>query len=321
MSAIAVLTTINFPTETVKKLSEVMSIIVVPDEKTPKDWEYKNAECLDRCLCNGLELPRNHYSRKNIGYLEAIKNKASVIYDVDDDSTPNVNFQFRQQHCNAFEIHKPGWCNIYTFFTNDKVWPRGLPLQEVNHRKAYMLPDATVVNSPIQQGLVDDDPDVDAIWRLTNNTQIKFKIRRSVYLSPGVWCPFNSQSTHWFPEAYPLMYLPVNAPFRMCDIWRSFVAQRCLWEKGMGVTFHSPAEVYQDRNPHNLMHDFQDEMLGYLYNDKIVQKLTDLKLGSDIFENMFLCYKEFIKMTLLPESELITLSQWIKEVKKVWNNH
>jgi len=32
-----------------------------------------------------------------------------------------------------------------------------------------------------------------------------------------------------------LMYLPIKASFRMTDIYRSFVAQRCLWELGEGV--------------------------------------------------------------------------------------
>ena len=69
-----------------------------------------------------------------------------------------------------------------------------------------------------------------------------FHFRRgpSLWLPPGTWCPFNSQTTWWWPEAYPLLYLPSHCSFRMTDIWRSFVAQRCLWELGHGLVFHAP---------------------------------------------------------------------------------
>jgi hypothetical protein len=79
------------------------------------------------------------------------------------------------------------------------------------------------------------------------------------------WCPFNSQSTWFFKKAFPLMYLPCSCKHSECtDIWRSFIGQRCLWEIGEGVTFHSPSEVYQDRNEHDLLKDFEDEIPGYL---------------------------------------------------------
>ena len=65
----------------------------------------------------------------------------------------------------------------------------------------------------------------------------------------------------------------------MTDIWRSFVAQRCLWALGGAVTFHGP-EVVQRRNVHNLMKDFEDEVPGYLANDRIVQLLEEQPLDS-----------------------------------------
>ena len=34
-------------------------------------------------------LPKNHYTRKNLGYLYAIKNGADAIIDTDDDNFPD----------------------------------------------------------------------------------------------------------------------------------------------------------------------------------------------------------------------------------------
>src|SRR5581483_5657775 len=88
---------------------------------------------------------------------------------------------------------------------------------------------------------------------------------------------FNSQTTWWWPEAFPLLYLPSFCSFRMTDIWRSFVAQRCLWELGHGLVFHA-SEVIQERNQHNLLRDFGDEVSGYLQNSRLTAALQELRL-------------------------------------------
>ena len=41
-----------------------------------------------------------------------------------------------------------------------------------------------------------------------------------------------------------LMYLPSTCTFRMTDIWRSLIAQRCLWELGQGVVFHAADNAF-----------------------------------------------------------------------------
>lgn len=61
---------------------------------------------------------------------------------------------------------------------------------------------AMEVKCPIQQGLADGNPDVDAIHRLVLQLSVAFRTGRQIGLGAGAWCPFNSQSTAWFPEAY-----------------------------------------------------------------------------------------------------------------------
>ena len=91
---------------------------------------------------------------------------------------------------------------------------------------------AQTVACPIQQGLADGNPDVDAIFRLVLPLPMNFGRKPPIALCRGAWCPFNSQNTSWWPAAYPLLYLPAYCSFRMTDIWRSFVAQRICWENG-----------------------------------------------------------------------------------------
>ena len=96
---IAVLTTINQPNNKVGDWFGITKnkTIVVGDNKTPQDWYH------DKCTYYSisdqkksefkirLQLPENHYTRKNLAYLFAIKSGASQIIDTDDDNFPDIN--------------------------------------------------------------------------------------------------------------------------------------------------------------------------------------------------------------------------------------
>lgn len=315
MNIYCVITTINKPTKAIEVLHNHFgeNLIVVADKKTPLDWNYNGVGTIGEWVDKPYA-PDNHYARKNIGYLAAIKNKATLIYDTDDDNIPNSKWWLRENKCWANESLGEGWYNVYNLFSHEYIWPRGFSLKHLSN-----LPDEganKMVSSSIQQGMADGEPDVDAIWRLVFGNENGFSKTKSVYLNANTWCPFNSQSTWFFPKAYPLMYLPVHASFRMTDIYRSFVAQRCLWEISEGVTFHSPSEVFQDRNEHDLLKDFEDEISGYLNNDKIVQILSDLKLKSGVeyvCENLLACYQAIVDNGILPEIEIESVKAWIKD--------
>jgi len=312
MNNYCLLTTINKPTKAVEALYEKFGerLIVIGDEKTPPNWRYQKAIYAGKVM--SLHSPFNSYARKNSGYLMAMAGNADCIYDTDDDNIPNSEWGLRFKETKASKSFGEGWFNAYEPMTPTKIWPRGFPLNHVNKGKELFGAKESVVSS-IQQGLADGDPDVDAIYRMTNNKPNEFKYDRSIYLDKNTWCPFNSQSTWWFPDAYPLMYLPVNCSFRMTDIWRSFVAQRCLWEIGQGVTFHSPSEVYQERNKHDLMKDFKDEIPGYLYNEEVVKILSGIELKGDICRNIYYCYENLVFHNLLPKEELLSVGKWIQD--------
>lgn len=323
----AVVTTIYSPTAAVKALAARAPAIVIGDRKTPADWQCDGAEfySFDQQRKLGFDLLRytrqNHYARKNIGYLLAMRDRATVIYDTDDDNVPNAAWQERVVDCQASTVSGSGWLNVYRFFRQSGLWPRGFPLTEITnwHPKVEPNRSPAQVRCSIQQGLADGDPDVDAICRLTvpSAREVVFHEHGSIALSKGVWCPFNSQSTWWFPEAFPLLYLPIAAPFRMTDIWRSFVAQRCLWEIGGHVAFHSPAEVVQERNPHDLLGDFTDEVSGYLRNGEIAELLGRLTLESgsnNVGRNLATCYQTLVYANVLPPSELLAVEAWLADV-------
>ena len=301
------------------------SLLVCGDRKGPQEYPLKGVELftLERQLNLSLTLPRllpvDHYSRKNVGYLVAISRGASCIYETDDDNRPNAAWTPRNRTIRAKVINGPRWCNVYRRFTETLIWPRGFPLQEIRDSESRKKRSGrtTSIASPIQQGLADLSPDVDAVWRLVLDQPVQFDRADSVALQPGVWCPFNSQSTWWWSDVYPLMYLPSFCSFRMTDIWRSFVAQRCLWEIGGRLSFHG-SEVVQLRNPHNLLRDFVDEIPGYSRNDELVKVLEDqpLERGLDaVSTNLIRCYETLVRRGFFPARELKLIRAWNKDLE------
>lgn len=326
MTLSAVITTIQPPTPAVEQLLDRLRplnapLLVVGDRKGPANFDASGSVFFDleTQLRMPFELarvaPAGHYTRKNLGYLEAIRSRATCIYETDDDNAPMGHWGPRDLSVRAHSVQSRGWVNVYRCFSDARIWPRGLPLDALQASFAQGVPlsgAATEVRAPIQQGLANGSPDVDAIWRLVLDQHFEFASGPSVVLPSGAWCPFNSQSTWWWPEAYPLLYLPSFCSFRMTDIWRSFVAQRCLWELGLGVVFHA-AEVFQDRNEHNLMRDFNDEVPGYQRNRELARVLEETSLlagPGSVTENLKRCYEALVARGFFDRAELELLSAW-----------
>lgn len=297
---------------------------LIGDKKSPDNFELEGCRFYDMKaqIATGLTMaaacPVNHYARKNIGYLIAIRDEASIIIETDDDNIPLEQFWFpRARMCDVRIIDEAKWVNVYRYFTEALVWPRGLPLNAIHDR----LPDFETLprrwaDCPIQQGLADDNPDVDALYRLIFPHRLTFRGDRRLALGQATWCPFNSQNTAWWREAFPLMYLPAYCSFRMTDIWRSFVAERICWENEWSVMFHEPT-VRQERNIHDLMRDFADEVPGYLNNHKIGDLLAGVGLGSglkSIPDNMRICYRTLADAGIVGAREPELLEAWLRDL-------
>lgn len=346
----SVITTIQRPTQSVRGLAARLAgnrghLVVAGDSKGPDTFDLfdvpgfeqdqltflsLDAQCATDFGLAGL-LPTKHYSRKNVAYLQAMHNGASCIYETDDDNAPLDSWQPRGEHAIAASILKStaaadcNWINVYRHFSSHNIWPRGLPLDRIHLPFATTSDYVPITNengefwAPIQQGLVNGSPDVDAVWRLVLDREFTFEMRESVLLPPGQWCPFNTQSTWWWPSVYALLYVPSFCSFRMCDIWKSFVAQRCLWELGTGIVFHPP-EVWQERNEHNLLHDFDDEIPGYQQNHTIAITLQNTSLLSGpehVGDNLRLCYLALIDEKIFPASELELVDAWIADLPAI----
>ena len=276
MNKFVTTTTINPPTKAVKLYDslEDWNLIVVGDEKTPKNYKLNNGLFLDVNYCkynykdlysiigtNNIDLGRM------VGYIEAYKNGADVIATIDDDNIPLDNW--------GKDIVVGREIEVDSFVGNAKVfdplavtdhnylWHRGFPLECIKNRN-YKSIGKNRVTPLVQANLWNGDPDIDAICRKIYSPSVKFTIDNYFY-GKDMICPFNTQNTIIHRSA--LKYC-ATLPFtgRMDDIWGAYLFQ----SKFKNRVVFGPATVFQERNPHNLNVDFDQEVLGYKYSYEFV---------------------------------------------------
>jgi hypothetical protein len=189
-----VVTTIFYPTPAIHKflnLTTQWNLVVIGDQKTPKDWLQHLSFNSSRLLFLSFQqqhtlgyrilpyLPHGSYARKNIGYLVAIQCGAKIIFESDDDNILDTNdiyhlpkvVQPKHVPWVAFHRQRSPFINIYGSFGHPQIWPRGFPIDELRnvtedgwHSVRQNQENQTYAY--IQQYLADLDPDVDALVRV-----------------------------------------------------------------------------------------------------------------------------------------------------------
>lgn len=295
--------------------------MVAGDRKSPARWScgataYLSPADQEKLGYRLLKLlPWNHYCRKMTAYLWAAKTGAEVLADTDDDNIPLKGWDF-PSFSGKFDTlsAKPGFVNVYKFFTRQHIWPRGLPLRLVSAPGAPAKTALRKCEVGVWQGLADEDPDVDAIYRLTINKPCYFGVRRPLVLPEGVLSPFNSQNTFFRRELFPLLYLPAFVTFRFTDILRGLVAQPVMWAAGYRLGF-TKATVIQKRNPHDYMKDFESEIPCYRYCEEAPALAgAAVKKGRSVACNLQAAYAALHRRGIVEARELRLLDAWLRDI-------
>ncbi|RYY62113.1 MAG: DUF288 domain-containing protein [Chitinophagaceae bacterium] len=317
-----IITSIFDPTTAIESFSTMpgYQLVVVGDKKTPKGWNYKNVVYLDVDaqveLAAGLAnaIPYNHYGRKMLGYIYAMQQGAEIIIDTDDDNIPYPGWTFPGFEGRFRQTENSlGWINIYHHFSDQPIWPRGLPLRNIrdSRDKIKWQAEEQPASVGIWQGLADEDPDVDAIYRLTSDTPCIFKKGQPVVLGKGTISPFNSQNTAYRKELFPLLFLPSFVTFRFTDILRGIIAQPVLWQAGYLLGF-TEATVVQKRNVHDYFKDFQSEVPMYLHTETSLEAVAAAMGDRPVKDNLWQAYEALLKLSIVEKKEMDVLSEWLK---------
>jgi len=305
-----VVTSIFQPSPATRMLGEMTRkgwcYVVVADVNGPTEYDdvegviYLTVERQRALHFQSLShIPWRHFGRKNIGFLYAIAHGAKVIYDTDDDNRlkehriPILGFDMESRErwstpVNVSKpsqpIHLPRVFNPYPSFspTCGHIWPRGFPLDSVQGQgvENWTLLAGQLEHPPaVQQYLADEDPDVDAVFRLTRQLPCRFggldqHLPEVLATPPHVFLPYNAQATVHLYEAFWGLLLPVTVHGRVSDIWRAYLTQKLLWDVGQVVAIH-PARVVHDRVAHDYLKDFQSETDLYLKSTAIVAFLAE----------------------------------------------
>lgn len=320
----AVVTTIFKPSAAIQKVASIPGwcVVIVADKKTPvhlydtlrnnKQIVYLSVEKQHQFanMPGNIgdfvrSLPWNHFARKNVGFLFAIRHGAKVLYDFDDDNALTVNTilpydntydQIVVMKVPTFSLHnrasqKPKDLPVFNPYplmgaSTNTSWPRGFPMYQIKNtavgwgvtlpKLVLPLTNVSLRNIGIIQILADHDPDVDAIFRLTQNIPFYFRamsVQPSILLSPGVYTPTNAQATLHMYNALWGLFLPVTVHGRVSDIWRGYISQCIFKSINLSVVVSAP-RVIQERNPHNYLADMAAEEDLYFKTDKMIEFLA-----------------------------------------------
>jgi hypothetical protein len=294
MRAIAVTTIADQSAPGIQKLFKLAEIcaaelVIIGDKKTPV-WDaqklpsfvhyFSVEDQIKKWPTLANLLPFNHYARKNLAYLWAIENRASILLDTDDDNCTSLNvFESDLSRFRSIESGSE-WVNIYGYFGKSEIWPRGIPLDEA--RKSLPRANEARFNSDWHcfQAIVDGDPDLDAIGRMLYPEAHYFEDYEPVLLPNSSFCPTNSQATLWKRQILPFLYLPVTSTFRMTDIWRGIVVSGYFRRQKLPIAF-GKLGFLQERNEHNLLNDFLDEVSGHQFSRKVKSISDSVWMGDD----------------------------------------
>jgi len=276
-------------------------------------------------------VPWNHFARKNIGFLYAIEHGAKQIFDLDDDneliSVQNILGQVFDTHAKTYDKVKTKQyvTNPYMIYLNqpgEYIWPRGYPLEAIKmpHDYKYEEADSSTIDTiGVVQYLQDINPDLDAIYRITNTIPTKFdkNMKKCLVLSRNSFSPWNAQSTLFNSNTFWGMLLPMTVHGRVSDIWRSYFTQKIMWEQGKVMSF-CPSIVNHIRNQHRLIKDFDAEMPLYTQTEALLHFLNEWKpTRKDIAGMLEELYVQMYERGILEKKDVEFVHAWLQDLVAV----
>jgi hypothetical protein len=341
MRIAAVTTTIHTPTvlRLLRKCSPDVDFYVAVDRKTPdisalaeetgaqiilgEEWK-----CSEACGWNSL-------SRRNVGFLAALKNGADIIYSFDDDNLPIDTKHFIHLDRLMIEFKSGGvklqgspLFNGVMMIGGTGGWfdPGVLLTPHTRHRgfpnsqhQRYLAGTVTDAKIGVAAGLVIGDPDIDATTRMEHHPdigQVHMLGQSGVVVDPHTWTVFNSQNTAVIRELIPAWFMMPGVG-RHDDIYASLIVQRVARERGYHVHF-GPPFTYQQRNEHDLLKDLLGEIKGMQNIEPMAALLDAIVLpGKSVIEDTRWIYRVLADCAFVPTWSVMAGLQWLEDVETI----
>ena len=342
-----ILTTVNslYPTDISNILSRThWNLIVLGEKETPKNWSirYSSSKLLylsyEEQIQSGFSsarfIPVSSSAQRNVGYLIAIFCGAQQIYELTERiQIWDSKFEFHTKAVRStdmpwlgFSVLRSNFINIYGMFGQPNIWPRGLPITEVQNIlesgwSSVRRNDHEHIYPYIQQQLVDYNPDIDSITRDLRRAQLKHTVfdqrRGPIALEPLTFSPYNAKSTFHHYESFWGLFLPITVYPSNADIWRSFFTQRLLWDIGGHLIFLPINTTKRLKKKHTSQHTKYEQIFNAEIAD-FVHFLSSWKTdASTLSERILQLMTSLIKADFLDESEYSAMRAWLNDLSSV----
>ena len=259
----------------------------------------------------------------------AIQHGAKYIYDTDDNIAP-IHSLSKFFDYDTFKFGLVLDCqnssriiNPYAHFGQPLIWPRGFPLIEINENHSNNYIGGKRKTSTVQHGILNGDPDIDSIFRLTKSKKNKRidvnfdESSPSIQLPSFRMTPYSSKNTLFHYQAFWSLYLPSTVSSRSTDIWRSYWAQRLLWLLDDTVTFFGP-NAQQFHNQISLLRDFEEEKNMYSQTEKLIDFLFEWKCTkSKFYECVVQLSTQMAEKNFWDYLEVEAIKSWLKDLTEI----
>jgi drug/metabolite transporter (DMT)-like permease len=280
-------------------------------------------------------IPWNHFGRKNIGYLFVCRHKGKMIYDFDDDNMlrgqRTVFQRIVQGNLSSVPVVEkkhhlfnpyPGYEPVDSDNNPQFVWPRGFPLNfihDVNTSTVSYEKMVHPLNVAVFQSLANNDPDVDAIFRMTRKLPITFQLEETIRAVPyGSYSPWNSQAVVVRDVGFWGLLLPISVTGRVSDIWRSYITSRMLFSTPYFVAFTSPF-VDQYRNPHDYQIDLVDEQDLYFKTNELIKTISEFSVekSAPFHANLIRLVDSLHQREIVGEADVKLARAWVLDLQSL----
>jgi len=308
-------------------LLDEVSIIVIPDLKTPKSLYEKCEEVRKQGIniyCPTVEdqdaylnklgsikqiIPYNSDNRRNIGFLMALEMGCEVLISIDDDNLPQGGKPFLKEHLIVNQkakmevVHSSnGWFNICDLLEVEPktTYPRGFP-----YRYRHCNPK---IDNGVEEGIIHinaglwlNHPDIDAVSCLYGPAVSKAFKGKSILLGKNTWTPINTQNTaisrdaipayYFLRMGYPVLGIPID---RDGDIFSGYFVQACARHLGYRIRVGTPVSDHI-RNTHNYLKDLTYELACIWMLEDITEWLREIKLEGNNYIEAYLCLADMLE--------------------------
>ena len=289
-------------------------------------------------------------ARKNVGYLYAVSHGAEWLFDFEETSVLHpahspgrtllhallTSDQISEAHAHLVDTRSFHLYNPYPDFdpkllsgATGFAWPRGFPLEFLLDNRSFGRLSHTTRGSPLSPGtlqrvgifqsLADHNSDVDEVYRLSHELPLAFERSAEVVVLPaGTYAPLNGQATLFRRSALWSLLLPAGALTAATDTWRSYVAQRLLWEMGQLVAFTSPmVDRFREKRPPTSSPVELPEPGVPSTTSKLLSALSGWSRPVDIEPGKLFIqlYQHLESHGLVNEEDVLLVKAWVHDLK------